>query len=637
MSIAVLFRSIFEKVIQRPTLTVFVACILLAGFVGFLLTSNYRAQMALRQSTLHRIQLDLEKRAASIGYFFSERRNDIRAMASSQEITSYFLNKSLGMSEAYGLRVSLFVIDRMLNTVIDRKTIQGAPIYERIVFEDLDGRILADTDGADAVTPAWPPRNRTSTAGESMVMISDGKNPRIFLAAPCIFQDQTAGRVITILNTEAVLTHFVRYSTEVSHTMYHLITKEGRLVFADVPGNCDFWSLASGELAERNLKTDCLPRRTDAPDAPAPGRTRLFMARKSIHNTPFALLAGVDRDAIEDTLTPWQLLVGTGSLAVVILLGVVVVLRSNARSLVLQARYTESKRQQANLAEKNRQLRDEITRRRHAEAELEKQRSVQMHSDRLRSLGEMAAGIAHELNQPLVGVRGMAEMMVITLEAGQLLDPEKTARRLQVILEQADRMVHIIDHVRRFAREAGRPETENVDLNAVVRSGIDLMKNQLQTRGLMVKLHLWNGPLPIRVNPYSLEEVILNLLTNARDALEQRARTDAGFAPRITLSTRDGDNTGDGVATLDVRDNGTGIPPDIRDRMFDPFFTTKDPDKGTGLGLSLCKSIVEELDGTIQCASAEGKGTVFTISFPINTSSQSPTPERKDKNDQHTM
>ncbi len=255
-----------------------------------------------------------------------------------------------------------------------------------------------------------------------------------------------------------------------------------------------------------------------------------------------------------------------------------------------------------------------------AEVELEEQKVLSMRADRLRSLGEMAAGIAHELNQPLTGIRGYAELTLIGLEKGWDLDGDKLVARQQSIIDQADRMVHIIDHVRLFARQAGRPDTGIADVNDIVQSSIGLLGSQLKSQG--IELNVTNGnELPsVNVNPYSLEEVILNLLVNARDSL-------LGMGPemdgaRIEIRT----DFNDGHVSISVTDNGAGIPEELHERIWEPFFTTKDPDKGTGLGLSICRSIIEQCSGRLELESTPGVGTTLTILLPPHAESDA-TPE----------
>ena len=250
------------------------------------------------------------------------------------------------------------------------------------------------------------------------------------------------------------------------------------------------------------------------------------------------------------------------------------------------------------------------------EQELEKQRVLSMRSDRLRSLGEMAAGIAHELNQPLVGVRGIAEHILIGMDRGWELTEEKLRDRASTIVEQADRMTRIIEHVRMFARESGKPELRPVQINEVVKSAVDMLDTQLKSRGIELEYDLAETLPIVSANPFSLEEVIINLLINARDALEEQAKTESAPAPRqILMHTLLDQSDSEEYVRIEVSDNGIGIPEEIIERVFDPFFTTKSPDRGTGLGLSISKSIVEDFKGAIEIQSRPGVGTTVTISL----------------------
>ena len=224
----------------------------------------------------------------------------------------------------------------------------------------------------------------------------------------------------------------------------------------------------------------------------------------------------------------------------------------------------------------------------------------------------MAAGIAHELNQPLVGVRGLAEHMLIGLDRGWEVHPDKFKERTASIVRQADRMTHIIDHVRNFSSQAGRRDRVPVDMNEIVQSAADLVGAQFRSRGLALKLELTPGLPPVHANFFSVEEVVLNLLNNSRDALDDATRRDQPPAGEVLARTT---CLGD-VIQLELRDTGPGIPADILDRIFEPFYTTKDPNKGTGLGLSICRSIVEDLGGSIAIASTGADGTTVLLSLP---------------------
>ncbi|MBI2505948.1 MAG: PAS domain S-box protein [Candidatus Latescibacteria bacterium] len=255
----------------------------------------------------------------------------------------------------------------------------------------------------------------------------------------------------------------------------------------------------------------------------------------------------------------------------------------------------------------------DISERKRAERELEQQRLLVMRSDRLRSLGERAAGIAHELNQPLVGVRGLAEHLLLGQQRHWNLGEKRMREKVVRIIEQADRMSHIIEHVRMFACEAGRRELHPVDLNEVVCAGTGLLEAQLRSRKLRLVYDLGKELPTVLANPFSLEEVILNLLTNARDAVEERLQQEGRGDRHVMVRTR---ADGEGGVSLEVVDRGCGISPEVLARIFDPFFTTKEPEKGTGLGLSISRSIVEELGGTMGIESRPGEGTTARVWLP---------------------
>ena len=251
------------------------------------------------------------------------------------------------------------------------------------------------------------------------------------------------------------------------------------------------------------------------------------------------------------------------------------------------------------------------------ELKLEQQQLAMIRSDRLRSLGEMAAGIAHELNQPLSGVRGLAEHLLIGMDRGWNMTDEDNRKRLSLIIEQADRMIHIIEHVRMFARGSGKRDVQTTDPNRAVESVVGMLGDQLRQHGVELVIELADGLPEIDVNSFSLEEILINLLNNARDAVKESFKRKPDPAPRIVIRTKQEIEDENVIVRIDVRDNGTGIDPDNLPRIFEPFFTTKEIDRGSGLGLSISRSIVEDLGGSLTLESMQGKGTTATISIPV--------------------
>lgn len=262
---------------------------------------------------------------------------------------------------------------------------------------------------------------------------------------------------------------------------------------------------------------------------------------------------------------------------------------------------------------------EDITDRRMAETELEAQRALGARADRLRSLGEMAAGIAHELNQPLLGVRTLAEHSLLAMDRGWEELNETCRERFAKIVEQVDRMVNIIKHVRLFAREAGKPEQKPVDINDVIRSSVELLQVQMGARGVEIECHLIDDLPVISANPFSLEEVVINVLSNARESIEERSRRDGGrTGGLVRIGTRLEEEPSGRTLVVEISDDGLGIPAEVLDRAFDPFYTTKPPEQGTGLGLSVSRAIVEEFGGTMDLRpDGPDGGATATLTFSI--------------------
>jgi len=241
------------------------------------------------------------------------------------------------------------------------------------------------------------------------------------------------------------------------------------------------------------------------------------------------------------------------------------------------------------------------------------QESIQ--TAKLATLGEMAAGMTHELSQPLNIIRFTAEGAMLRLDRGR--GGEADARQaLARIDEQAGRMGEIMDHMRIFSRR-DPGDAEIFDAAATLRSAAELVDSSWRADAVPLVTDLPDTPLWVEGRPVQLEQVALNLLNNARDAVLDRRGTEdetATWVPRVVL----GGSVEDGRVTLWVLDNGLGIPEDTLNRLFDPFYTTKEPGRGTGLGLSVSFSIATGMGGRLTAAN-EGPdgGARFTLHLPL--------------------
>ncbi len=227
-------------------------------------------------------------------------------------------------------------------------------------------------------------------------------------------------------------------------------------------------------------------------------------------------------------------------------------------------------------------------------------------SARLASLGEMAAGLAHELKQPLAATVFATENAELLLEAGDL---EGAKLRLSHIAQQMLRAGKVIDHLRRYSSgpEMQAPP-EPVELDQVIDGVRSLIDGALRDSNVVLDVDLGEPPPRVMGDVVALEQVLVNLLSNARDALAERP-PGAPRRVRVSVVARS-----DSRITFTVSDNGGGIAPHVLGRLFEPFVTTKGPDRGSGLGLSLCHGLVKRMGGTIEAANG-ADGAVFTITL----------------------
>lgn len=233
-----------------------------------------------------------------------------------------------------------------------------------------------------------------------------------------------------------------------------------------------------------------------------------------------------------------------------------------------------------------------------------------LQTERLAALGQMVTGVAHELSNPLTSILGYAQRLFLRSQ------PEGPSDEVRQILQEAERASTFVRQLLMSARES-LPERRKVSLNQLVSRTVDLQKITLAAEKVVVELDL-DETLPLVLGDAGqLQQVLLNLVGNARQAIEQRGR-----GGTIRLSTKGVDSGR--RARLEVRDDGAGIPQAIASRIFDPFFTTKPAGIGTGLGLAIVLDVVREHGGQVKVASPPGGGATFSVEFPAAPAAQAP-------------
>ena len=271
----------------------------------------------------------------------------------------------------------------------------------------------------------------------------------------------------------------------------------------------------------------------------------------------------------------------------------------------------------------NKLLTTEIDNRKQAEValneayeELKQTQAQLIQSAKLSSIGELSAGVAHELNQPLMVIRGHAQMLL------RQLTPEMDFyEEMELIEKNTKRLMRIINHLRVFSRQSDT-NFMALDVNNVIENAFLMIAEQLRLKEIEIDQKL-NPDLPeVRGDENQLEQVLLNLITNARDAIEQRKESDGDtstVSKKLAVETRYAESNGKYVEIL-VSDTGCGIQKEDVHKIFDPFFTTKDVGSGTGLGLSISYGIIQDHKGNIEVSETGPEGTTICIKLPIASS-----------------
>jgi len=235
-------------------------------------------------------------------------------------------------------------------------------------------------------------------------------------------------------------------------------------------------------------------------------------------------------------------------------------------------------------------------------------------ASKMATLGEMATGVAHELNQPLTVIKTASRFFMRKIAKKEKIGDEVMSTMATEIDSYVDRATKIINHMRQFGRQSD-VSLEKVQVNSVLERALEILGQQLKVRGIEVVWDLAPDLPLILADPDRLEQVFINLLINARDAIDEKwqSQPHEKGEKKITLKT----STDDAVIIVEVKDTGPGIPAAMLERIFEPFFTTKKVGQGTGLGLSISYGIIKDCKGSIRAIAGENEGTRFKIKFPV--------------------
>lgn len=291
-----------------------------------------------------------------------------------------------------------------------------------------------------------------------------------------------------------------------------------------------------------------------------------------------------------------------------ILITVILIMLISHQSRLRKKEIEERKRIEKEIKELNRTLEKRV------KEELDKHKKQQqllIQKSKLESLGKLAAGIAHEINQPLGGISMSLDNILQKMNSNQL-DNKYLNKKFDSLFEHIERIRRIIEHIRIFSRDQQSVIFEKIDVNQTIRDAVSMVQTQYRNHNIDLSLELEETAGFTLGNKFKLEQVVLNLLNNAKDAVEEKASVKLDYDKKINLKTYSKRKK----VFIEIKDNGTGISKENLEKIFDPFFTTKDADKSTGLGLSIIYGILTEMKGDIIAESEQDEYTVMKVVLP---------------------
>ena len=351
---------------RKNALLLLTAGVLLSGYVLLLLGVTHISQIKLIDAAHEQLRLDLEKRAAALSYFYGVRRDDLEGLASSRSFGVFFSNRALGMSMEYGLSASLLDMHRQFTLLAGGKRMGNIPIYDRLVLLEPDGKPLIDTAAGQELRLPKPFAPDEALRQPQLLVVAEGERLQVLLTTPVVYKDKTMGSLLAWVNQELVYQQLVEKASD---------NGGGRVIVATAAGPLqprgsrlpDFGGAGADGAVPGSAGPNSLQTRQDGSGD--------YYVRVEVADTPLLLVGVYPRQGLTGYFTSYWFSLSLGVLAVLVLAGAGVAVRTQTHNLVLQTRVDESLRQERQLNKQNAQLAAEIHKRQQYEKELVRQAS----------------------------------------------------------------------------------------------------------------------------------------------------------------------------------------------------------------------------------------------------------------------
>jgi signal transduction histidine kinase len=613
----------------------------LTGYMSYLVYSQYHAQEDLQRVSLNRLIDEHDKRAVSLRYFINDRLSDILDLSDNRELASYYENRALGMSIEYGLGASLIAAEESFRKFMDRQKLDTGSLYSRIVYIDASGSKLLDIHEKGLFAGEkrhWQDYVQPKKKNSAFLTESVNSAGYILISHPYNFKNLYSGQLLAWVSVEDIYSYLRGAATKDTHSVTALIFDKKYIRISDNAEHV----IARSLLPEPGIMKANVPytfRITNADSV-----TSSFIGLLTpVANTPIALAAFIPEKVGSGFGSPQRLLIIMSVIGVLIVGGGIVFVRTSMKNAILLTREEETSRLNAVLeqrvGERTSALETSHSKLEKAYTELKSAQAQILHQEKMASIGQLAAGVAHEINNPTGYILSNLHSLKIythrlleyinlqteTLEktaafsademkqaAAELTAQRETlkidhiTRDIEPLIDEtADgglRVKHIVQSLKSFSH-MDEAKSKAADINAALDNTLDVIWHEIKYKATINKDY---GELPLTIcNIGQLNQVFMNILINASHAIEKSGE--------IIIKTRlNGSNI-----VVSISDTGNGIPPEKINRIFDPFFTTKEVGKGTGLGLSIAYDIMKNHNGRIDVVSEIGTGTTFSIVIPL--------------------
>ncbi len=595
---------------SKELISILVITLILTGFVGFLLISNYKSLQKLRTSALKQYEHEFEARASNLAHFLGNQRQLVTAVVDSGKLELYFENKALGMSMQYGLRSTLLALGLELNKFVEQTRVGGQPIYQGLAVYDREGNIVAQSEALPETLPAcglWPKSLFQLPEGFYTFQPGEKADSVFFYTLPYYFKNSCYAQVVAIFSMDVVRSQYLIPGRAALFT--GLFAPEGHLIGADPTPAAAFPPPSDDFLL---------------PDKLYPKWVSDFEAIESIltfttpvRQTNLHLREIASAKMIIGAQSPRTLLWAMVLLFFGLLCAAFVIMRTITHNLVLQTRVEESFKREKDIAHKNKQLKAEIEERKRSEsARLQLEGQLQR-VQKMEAIGMLAGGVAHDLNNILTGIVSYPDLLLMQLpEGSSLRDP------IQTIKQSGQKATAIVQDLLTLARR-GVVVNEIINLNTIVAdylSSPEHYKLLSFHKKISITTDFEQDILNILGSPVHLSKSIMNLVSNAAEAMPNGG--EITIVTRSVYVERPIGNYEKVVAgeynLLSVSDTGTGMSAEDSEKIFEPFFTKKTMGRsGTGLGMSVVWGTIKDHKGYIDVKTELGKGTTFDLYLPV--------------------